>query len=480
VITILVSIPAVVFLFTALLNVDHGARSIRRLRSGSKWIGLAWVLMLCGPALWSSHERAVVGVGSLDRAAVIQILSVSISGVIALSVLGSRQTYGSSIPLAVGYMLLYVFAAIASSAYSMLPMLCIYKALILFVDALLVLAAIRTVRDSEKARLLVDVGYFILAAFVGGAAIGALADPASAFKSIGGIFGVILQGTMPYMNANELGFISAVTFCVGIRRTFEKSSVRLRLLWASMAVMALIVLVLSQSRTAVIGVSVALSVLGSGDRRFRPMLVMPVLGVAILISHEFIAGHSFRLEDTFLEYMKRGQSDESFETMSGRTTSWRRGWDMFLDSPLVGHGYEVGVRYVGAAFGIGTGSHMHNAHMQVLVNTGILGYLAWAGMVLAVVWPLQRANRIKVPGSRAESRRFNLELVAVATLLLVKTMASSTLVFHSNSLVILMGMMVYNGVSRLRRSAIAKERTENGIAGSDELRILRPKERFLQ
>jgi hypothetical protein len=40
--------------------------------------------------------------------------------------------------------------------------------------------------------------------------------------------------------------------------------------------------------------------------------------------------------------------------------------------------------------------------------------------------------------------------------------------------------MVYNGVTRLRRSAIAKERTENGIAGSDELRILRPKERFLQ
>jgi len=111
------------------------------------------------------------------------------------------------------------------------------------------------------------------------------------------------------------------------------------------------------------------------------------------------------------EYSARGLSEKQLETMTGRTVLWKAGIAMFLDSPILDTVTDAGVKMGGMAFGIQKGSHMHNSHLQILVNNGIVGYLAWFAMVASVTWMMFiRLFCLHWP-LRLESDRFHAETI---------------------------------------------------------------------
>ena len=65
----------------------------------------------------------------------------------------------------------------------------------------------------------------------------------------------------------------------------------------------------------------------------------------------------------------------SFLTGTGRTNIWEAGWKFIEDSPLIGYGFQAD-RLV-------LGTHMHNATLHALIQTGFLGAIPF---VCAVLW----------------------------------------------------------------------------------------------
>ena len=70
-------------------------------------------------------------------------------------------------------------------------------------------------------------------------------------------------------------------------------------------------------------------------------------------------------------------------TFSGRTVVWKAGWDELKKSPLLGYGFH-GDRLI-------LGTHMHNAMLHALFQTGWIGIIPFAGALIWVWVSLVRA-----------------------------------------------------------------------------------------
>ena len=80
--------------------------------------------------------------------------------------------------------------------------------------------------------------------------------------------------------------------------------------------------------------------------------------------------------DQIAGYMKRGQTADQIADFSGRAEMWEVMWHSFLDSPIIGHGYFVTSKTGNLLVWYLEGNWTaHNMMMQVLVTTGIVGFL---------------------------------------------------------------------------------------------------------
>ncbi len=96
---------------------------------------------------------------------------------------------------------------------------------------------------------------------------------------------------------------------------------------------------------------------------------------------------------------------DSAQSMSGRTEIWNRAFQTFLESPVSGHGFTMGVN---AAFGgrrlegvsvfnddskINSGVTLHSGYIQALVDLGVLGFVAY---MIVIFLPILRLKKYDV------------------------------------------------------------------------------------
>ncbi|NUM34406.1 MAG: O-antigen ligase family protein [Candidatus Brocadiae bacterium] len=99
-------------------------------------------------------------------------------------------------------------------------------------------------------------------------------------------------------------------------------------------------------------------------QKFHSRFIIMTLIALVLTTFAFDPQNAF--EEKALEYLRRGQDNEELATMTGRTGSYARGWDLFQESPIIGLG--------GLADRIHLDwEHIHNTYLHTLVQGGILG-----------------------------------------------------------------------------------------------------------
>ena len=130
-------------------------------------------------------------------------------------------------------------------------------------------------------------------------------------------------------------------------------------------------------------------------------------------------------------------------TISGRTELWKAGWRMFEASPIVGHGFQAGVRMAGAEFGVMPGTNMHNGHMQVLVDSGLLGYITWILYTVPMLWAAISALKKRYLPLKNEVGRFHLEISLVMFIIFFRTFLGQILVTHQISTLLFLGAYLY-------------------------------------
>ncbi len=197
---------------------------------------------------------------------------------------------------------------------------------------------------------------------------------------------------------------------------------------------SLVVLLSTQSRTAILGLLVAGSV-------FFWLWRVPKLVVAIGAFLGLLLLWLVGFYQALWAYLSRGRSIEELLSLTGRVSTWEKGWQLFTDSPLLGFGYHADRIYLG--------EHMHNALLHAMVQSGLVGTIAFVSAFFVVWFLIWRCFRV----SRSSGvPSIPVEIPALVAFFTFRATTESTLAFYGIDMLLLAPMFAY--VHLVRREQI--------------------------
>lgn len=175
-------------------------------------------------------------------------------------------------------------------------------------------------------------------------------------------------------------------------------------------ILAVAALLLTQNRSAWLGAVVGLVILGilaaknaTGNRglaRHRHQILVPGLVIVGAIALFFVFSGSFA---SFLERASSLQSTGTDKTWAWRLDMWKAAWTMWLKSPLEGWGlgsFPLFANYLGAPSlpmaptrMPSMGEMAHNQYVTLLAETGLIGFLLYASILVGFFTWCGRALR---------------------------------------------------------------------------------------
>jgi O-antigen ligase len=318
---------------------------------------------------------------------------------------------------------LYVLWCGVSALWSPEPFQTLWKTGELAVLVLLAVALTGEKGDPvARARDLAGAIAFLAFALCVTALAGGLVAPDRAWPAEGlGMWS--MRGVVPQINANMLGqlggmvaVIAAARLMIGIGRGRAGE-------WIVLSI-GLAALLLAYSRTALITAPLVLVLTALAFRRWTALLLMAASpgGIALVLA------------DPLRTYLARGQSPDLFATLSGRTLMWEEGLAAASRSPIIGHGFFVGHKYVERRGGIGFAT-MDNTHVETLINLGAIGLvlvLAIAVFALGHSWRLARESR-----RSAAAIEIALVLFVTVHFVVLRSLAASSFqILHYNAIML--------------------------------------------
>jgi len=224
---------------------------------------------------------------------------------------------------------------------------------------------------------------------------------------------------------------AAVPGLVCLVRAYHTSRPALVALFLGLAGTAFFIVYRMQSRGAVFGsVAALLFALLMGNRLRRYALPF-VLAAATLLPY-FESPET--ISNNVTGYLMRGQSEEQFRSMTGRTRAYEHGLAAFWEGPVIGRGQWADRMIIG--------EHVHNSYLQAMLNAGALGtvpYIAsWvAGWLL--FFRLQKKARLLAP----EDRLCLLEAGTVMMFFTVRSIPETTTASFAPDLLVMAAVYVY-------------------------------------
>src|ERR1700722_12650029 len=138
--------------------------------------------------------------------------------------------------------------------------------------------------------------------------------------------------------------------------------------------------------------------------------------------------------DRVSEYLHRGQTQEQFRTMTGRTQTYEAGVAAFWDAPVLGRGQWADRLIIGG--------HVHNSYLQALLNAGILG-----GIPYGASWIGGWGLFFRVPNRRRplrpEDQTALLEAGTVMVFFTVRSVPETTTASFAVDLLVMAAIYVY-------------------------------------
>ena len=448
----LLIIGLVPFLLALLINIPNILKSYSSVRGKLFWFSVACAAMFIGQGQMFSHAGYSATSSEFGAGIYYQLGWMLFAGVLLSSLLLTTGFSAGARRLPIIMLLIYAVIGIATSGYSPAIMFSIYKSSQVFLDFILIVVAVYLLVKHERPELVFNLTIFLLSLVILSAALGGVLIPELAYRELYGVgaFGHTLNGVYPQVHSNELGLLSAALVVVSLRRSAEKELGKTRrFYWLSLCLLSLVVLIGAQARTSIFSLTLSLLVMTYLLPKLRWVSVALVLGVVCIGFYYVISGSQLGVEGDVTNYLRRGSSDEQLQTISGRTELWKVGWKMLEASPLFGHGFQAGVRMSGGEFGLPSGTNMHNGHMQVLVDSGLVGYIAWILYVIPMLWLAMSVLKKQYFPIKALTGRFHLEVCLVMFIIFFRTFLGQILVTHQISTLLFLGGYIYvltNGI----------------------------------
>ncbi len=201
-------------------------------------------------------------------------------------------------------------------------------------------------------------------------------------KRIGGIYG----------QPNMLATILVLAIPVSIYYLLTTKRTYLRLFWGLISAACLAALLMSQSRSAIIGVTIGLSVMGAFAirRKFvRTKFIFPlvILGFAVsmtIMVNDFLGPLKSRFSLAYQVPNTEGNPNEN------RLIYWKTAMNLAIENPLGSGSGAPGL--LGGSLGYES-KGAHNAFVGFLIQYGILGFIGLSWLAINMLKTLLRSAR---------------------------------------------------------------------------------------
>jgi O-antigen ligase len=253
---------------------------------------------------------------------------------------------------------------------------------------------------------------------------------------------------MAMSRSSGIARFAAVPAIIAFSRILQGKRSR-RLLWLFPFVVFTAVVITLQSRGAVFGFAAAICLVLLVHRAREKMVF---LVVATLVAALWVDS---AIPDRTVEYIYRGQDRVEFLTLTGRTYTWAKGWELFKESPIVGLGPQAD-RYSLR------GAHMHNSYLYALTQSGLLGTIPFVAAWLLAWSQLARLVRKRNEMS-TQHRQLLTEAGAVFLFFTVRSIPESTAAFFGVDLLIVVPLLAYFDILHRHYSLSPLTDTEQAI-----------------
>ena len=186
-----------------------------------------------------------------------------------------------------------------------------------------------------------------------------------------------------------------------------------------------------QSRGAIFGAAAAVGfalLVASRLRRYAlPFAVVALVTVLYLDPGGNVSSRVGR-------YLKRGESSEEFDSMTGRTRAYQESLNVIEQSPFFGYGQWADRLHIG--------EHVHNSFLQALLNGGIFGGIPYFGSWVAG-WVLFYRLNSKGILLKPDDRVHLMECGTVMMFFTVRAIPETTTASFAPDLLVMVAVYVY-------------------------------------
>ncbi|MBA4390987.1 MAG: hypothetical protein C0399_08615 [Syntrophus sp. (in: bacteria)] len=430
--TILFIIPSAYLL----INIGIWVPFVKILKANvvkNKLLKIGLLLLYSSILLWRMRTASDFAENPVDAMAGLRIIQIVIAMGIGIIMLRAKVLQHLLLNV-LTFMLIYSVIGILSTLYSSMPLYTLYKSLETLTDIIVIasiLASCETLDDIRQF-FIISAGFFLFLVLTFW--IGMLVEPQLALKTTAkSLLGRQLQGIMPTLNPNKVGFISAVLIICALFGVYVTKLKNQKKLFLTIVYISIPPFILAQSRTSLVGVLVAAIVFLLLNKKFKWVLIICACAGALFFWERFI--------DLMVDYMRRGENPKMIQTLSGRTMAWEHAWQMFKKSPLLGYGFASGARFdvLGESGMIG----LHGSIFDVLVNVGLVGVLPWLCAIFATFAQLLRTfirySKLMDPATKA----FHTFVISLLVLLIFRALTATALVMHDIEFILFLLVLGY-------------------------------------
>lgn len=370
------------FVFIGLITTSGALRVIWRIT-----LPRAGVFLILGSlvsTLLGQSEAASLNGIPLDPLRVARAIVFGVLFLVATGILLRRPAVWRTSGSPVRWMLLFGLMAAVSAFWSVNWFVSLWKGFEVLTLVMLAVALGGSVDSPERARGAVNVLALGLLAVWCTVIASVVLFPRQAFDvSESGVR--MANGLFPLITSSSVGSIGAILTVLGLAKLVGSRSgqalptdLPLRF-WGLLMSCGVVGLLLSHSRTTIIASAIGALFLVMVFKRYALAFVVVLLSSALYLMSS--------APEVLTEYMLRGQTQEQFYALTGRTHFWESVWTSIEQAPLIGHGYYAGQRVL-----MGT-STVDNAYLEVLLGLGALGLAIFLAPLLAVGQALLRGKR---------------------------------------------------------------------------------------
>ena len=189
------------------------------------------------------------------------------------------------------------------------------------------------------------------------------------------------------VNSNVIGGVIAALLPLQIAALFQNHTRQRILLGVVLVGLAGLGLMMSASRGAWLAVAFVLIAWATHPRgSFRPVGSKPIWASIVVVTLLTVIA--------FLTLTPVGES--LLALRSDRLTVWRNSLDLVSDYALSGLGlgnFEMAYSSYVLLVHVGHTVHAHNLFLDIWLENGLLGLLAWGGLIMTAFWPVQSPSR---------------------------------------------------------------------------------------